>query len=498
MGTVIERTESKAVATIDGKPFEVGQIVDENSNIEAQFCIPTWLRDAQIKHSIERVKKRIQPVIIIKPDPIAIVCFGPSLNITWPELKNFKYIMTCSGSHKFLREKGFTPTWHVDVDPRPHKVKLIGDDISPDTEFLIASCCHPKLFDHLEAHNAKITLWHSYSGESGDEVLKIIPRGEWVLSGGSNVGLRAIIIARFMGFTNIHLFGLDGNFPKDGLRHASEHPNAPMEYIITYIDGVEYFTTPAYYLCAKQFFFEWSLLPDVNMTLHGDGMIQHMAFNKLRNRLVDKRVPASSIAFLTPPDTISRDYIYQNKMLHSMDPGYGCSGMSYVTRVRDLYNEIGARTLLDYGCGKGMLAKGLDFPIWEYDPAIDGKDEIARPADLVTCIDILEHIEKEFLDKALIDIRRCTRKLCFVILNTDPSSKTLPDGRNAHLIQENLEWWIKTLNKYFYIHSANKISVTDYPELNKEPRQIERIEILMSSKEEIGNGKNGKDDIKTL
>lgn len=499
MDTVLEHNETIPTATIDGKPYTKGQVVDEKSEVEAQYCIPTWLRDAQVKLSIQRIKKRIQPVIVVKQEPLALVCFGPSLNETWPELKNFKYIMTCSGSYKFLREKGFTPTWHVDVDPRQHKVKLLGDDISQDTEFLIASCCHPVLFDHLESHNANITLWHSYSGESGDVVLKVIPRGEWVLTGGSNVGLRALIIARFLGFTNIHIFGLDGNFPKDGNTHASAHPNSPKEYIITHVDGIEYFTTPAFFLCARQFFHEWSLLPDVNITLHGDGMIQHMAYNKMRNRLVDKRVPASSIAFLTPPDTISRDYIYQNKMLHSMDPSYGCSSLSYVSKVRDLYNEIGARTLLDYGCGKGMLARNLDFPIWEYDPAIEGKDETARPADLVICIDVLEHIEQDFLDKALIDIKRCTKKLCFVILNTELSSKTLPDGRNAHLIQKPLDWWIKKIDNYFYIHSAKTVSVTEYPtDPINEPRIIERIEIQISPKEEVENGKNGKNDIKTL
>lgn len=486
-----EYEEGKPVVTIDGKPMQVGQLVPEDANVEASYCIPHWLRNEQIKLSIQRIKKTIQPVIVVKPDPVALVCFGPSLNQTWPELKNFKYIMTCSGSHKFIREKGFTPTWHVEVDPRAHKIELIGDDISPDTEFLIASTCHPKLFDHLEKHGAKITLWHPYNGESGDDVLKIVPRGEWVLTGGSNVGLRALVITRFLGFTNIHLLGMDGNFERDGLRHAAPHPNAPKEYVRFRVDDIEYFTTPAYLICAKQFFHEWSLLPDVNITLHGTGMIQHMAFNKMRDRLVDKRIPASSIAFLTPPDTISRDYIYQNKMLHSMDPSYGCSALSYVSMVRDLYNEIHARTLLDYGCGKGMLARNLDFPIWEYDPAIEGKNDTARPSDLVACIDVLEHIELDFLDKVLQDIRRCTKKLCYVVLSEGPSSKTLPDGRNAHLIQKNKEWWVKTLEQYFNIITAENVIVTMFPtDAVKEPDRIQRTIIKMTPKEELSNGKN--------
>jgi hypothetical protein len=475
--------EGKPVATINGKPFVVGQEIKGDEVIDAQYCIPNWLKDEQIRLSIERVKKRIKPVIVTKPDPIALVCFGPSLKESWPDLKNFKYIMTCSGSHKFIREKGFTPTYHVDVDPRPHKVALIGDDISPDTEFLICSTCHPKLFDHLESHNANITLWHGYDGSDADEVLKVIPKGEWVITGGSNVGLRALVICRFLGFTNIHLFGMDGNFEKDGLRHAAEHPNAPKEYITTVIDGITYYTTPAYYLCAQQFFHEWSLLPDVAITLHGTGMIQHMACNKMRDRIMDVKVPASSIAFLTPPNTISRDYIYQNRLLHSMDPDYGLSGANYISRVRDLYHDIDARTLLDYGCGKGALGMALDFPIWEYDPAIEGKDRSARPADLVTCIDVLEHIEPEFLEETLQDLKRCTKKMCFVVLNTGKSGKTLPDGRNTHLIQQSMEWWLGRLSKYFDLLSAGVEEVNEFQADTKlPPRKIRRIIIKMVPK----------------
>jgi hypothetical protein len=386
-----------------------------------------------------------------------------------------------------VREKGITPTYHVDVDPRQHKAQLIGDDISSETEFLMCSICHPKVFDHLEKYTNNITLWHGYDGNNADEVLKIIPKGEWVLTGGSSVGLRALVICRFLGFTNIHIFGMDGNFPKDGLRHASYHPNAPKEYVTVDIEGITYYTTPAYYLCAQQFFHEWKLLPDVNITLHGNGMVQHMAFNKMKYKLLDVRAPASSIAFLTPPNTISRDYIFQNKMLHSMDPSYGCSAANYITMVRDLYNNSGFKTLLDYGCGKGTLSRGLDFPIWEYDPAIEGKDQVARPADLVVCIDVLEHIEFDYLDYVLKDLKRCTNKLCFATICSVPSSKVLSDGRNAHLIQQDIDWWRDVLSKFFIIDYSEELSVDEYNNENRMTSKVKRIIMRLIPKNEEDN-----------
>src|SRR5438045_9251152 len=120
------------------------------------YCIPTWLKNEQIRVNVKTVRERIEPGEL-KAEPIAIVCYGPSLNDTWEKIREFKYVMTCSGAHKFCVERGIIPTHHIDVDPREHKVELIGQP-QKETEYLIASTCHPKLFAHLEGYNVK--LWH--------------------------------------------------------------------------------------------------------------------------------------------------------------------------------------------------------------------------------------------------------------------------------------------------------------------------------------------------
>jgi hypothetical protein len=246
----------------------------ETEKLEVTYCIEGWLRDQQIKMTCSRYSNRIQPAKQLQAEPIALVCFGTSLNKTWEEIKKFKYVMSCSGSHKFLREKGITPTWHIELDPRPHKIQLIGDDISPDTEFLMASCIHPKVFDHLEKYNAKINIWHTYSGEDKAHLPLVYPRGDWVLTGGANVGLRAMVMCRFLGFTNIHIFGMDGSFPAEGLKHASFHPNICKDHIIAEYEGKQYATTTAFLECARMTFHEVEQLPDVNFTFYGEGLVQ--------------------------------------------------------------------------------------------------------------------------------------------------------------------------------------------------------------------------------
>lgn len=424
------------------------KIVDaEKTELKVGYCIPDWLREEQMKASIARFTERIKPYQGTRTEPVAIVCFGPSLNQTWEKIKDFKYIISCSGAHKYLRDRGLTPTWHVDVDPRAHKAELIGDDISSDTEFLMASCCHPKVFDHLEKHNAKITLWHTYSGESTAMMPLIYPRGEWVSTGGANVGLRAFMIARLLGFKELHIFGMDGSFPQDDkVKHAAPHPNSGKGYIVAQYEGKDYCTTTAFLECARGTFHELRMLPDTNVIFYGDGLIQDMAKKKIPEiKYKDK----ADIAFYLAP-TISADYIAQNVTLHQ-NPEYGVTVFRHIETIKKIYEKTESRSLLDYGCGKGLLAKSLDFPIWEYDPAVAGKNNPPRPADLVVCVDVLEHIEPDYLDATLIDLSRCIKKVGYFIIAAVPSTKNLPDGRNSHLIIQGLDWWKEKLKEYFLI-----------------------------------------------
>ena len=109
-----------------GKPQSVG------------YCIPEFLRDLQIQANVARPNVgRIERVDELRQHPIALVNFGPSLGQTWEAIRDFKYVMSCSGAHQFLVDHGIIPTWHVDVDPRAHKVKLLGTP-QRETEYLDA------------------------------------------------------------------------------------------------------------------------------------------------------------------------------------------------------------------------------------------------------------------------------------------------------------------------------------------------------------------------
>ncbi len=155
------------------------------------------------------------------------------------------------------------------------------------------------------------------------------------------------------------------------------------------------------------------------------------------------------------PTVISDGYLRQQQELHK-NPHYGEASLGYARIVLQLMKGCGARSLSDYGAGKRNLARalgelGLDgFDYFPYDPAFPEYGE-PRPADLVACIDVLEHIEPEHLHNVVAELRGLVKKLGFFTIHMGPAMKVLPDGRNAHLIQRPSSWWLPLLCHHFEV-----------------------------------------------
>jgi hypothetical protein len=417
--------------------------LDINQPQEVRYCVPEWYRDANIRYAIANVKDRIQPGER-REEPIAVVGFGPSLTDTWEQIKQFKYVMTCSGSHKFLLERGIVPTWHVEVDPREHKIALLGQP-HPDVEYLVASACNPKYIDHLAGH--KVKIWHVYDPK--DEGIRLLPPAEWAVTGGCDVGLRALAISAFLGFRDVHVFGLDGS-ARGEERHAAEHPYGKQKFMPLELNGKTFYTTPGMLEAARQTVHELRQLPAVKFTFYGEGLTQELTKGYQPNTEEPARPMENLIAF-AKPELISSEYRALNAQLHRENVAYGVSGEKYAKIILDLSKSLKTKNILDYGCGKGLLGKAIPWAIAEYDPAIPGKEESPKPADIVACTDVLEHIEPDKLEFVLDDLRRCVRLVGFFVIHTGPAMKTLPDGRNTHLIQKGKAWWSKRLRKHFKV-----------------------------------------------
>lgn len=159
--------------------------------------------------------------------------------------------------------------------------------------------------------------------------------------------------------------------------------------------------------------------------------------------------------------TISEDYRAEQQKLHK-NPKYGVASLSFAPVVRSLLRLGKCTSLSDYGAGKQNLKKALRLrdggavQYQPYDPAFP-EYGTPRPADLVTCIDVLEHIEPESLETVLSEISSISRRLAFLTVHTGPAKKQLSDGRNAHLIQESTGWWLNRFDPHFDVLHVQQV-----------------------------------------
>lgn len=145
------------------------------------------------------------------------------------------------------------------------------------------------------------------------------------------------------------------------------------------------------------------------------------------------------------------EYLAQQATLHATGQ-YGKASLAYGEVVSELVEATGAKTLLDYGCGSlRSLSTVLNCDVLYqgYDPAVPAFSKDPDRAELVVCIDVLEHIEPDCLPAVLDHLASKCERLAFLTIHTGPAAKLLDDGRNAHLIQKDADWWLPLLMARF-------------------------------------------------
>lgn len=135
--------------------------------------------------------------------------------------------------------------------------------------------------------------------------------------------------------------------------------------------------------------------------------------------------------------------------------------------VGEMIDLMGIDHLLDYGCGHNLslqenLKPQRQFKYQCYDPGVPEYAEPPEPAELVVCIDVLEHIEPDCLEEVLDHLESLTQQVLFATVHTGPAGKVLPDGRNAHLIQKPAEWWLPRFMERFTMQGFHARSITGF------------------------------------
>ena len=238
-----------------------------------------------IKANVKRPLKRFHEHrefknIKSKHQRIAIVGGGPSLKTTLQELRDFETILVAGSPHDYLISHGIIPDFCAICDPDPISANYLKYPRN-SVEYFIASGCDSKVFDTLK--DKQVYMWHCY-GDMYVDFFREIEPGCHLIGGGCTIGLRAINLAIMMGYTNIHLFGMDSCMKEDeyhaygledkeelkglgGLMEVKIDPNSNKKYKVAgyQLAQAEHFA---------DFFFEYHNM--VSFTFHGDGLLRDL------------------------------------------------------------------------------------------------------------------------------------------------------------------------------------------------------------------------------
>lgn len=157
---------------------------------------------------------------------------------------------------------------------------------------------------------------------------------------------------------------------------------------------------------------------------------------------------------------ISEDYKNQMKQLH--EEGMGKNSRRAVPRLHripEFLQQYQPETLLDFGCGQGgvhrFLNEQTDILADGFDPCVEEFETMPNEVfDVLISVDVMEHIELDKLEEVLKLIDSKFSKAAYLDIHSGPAAEILPDGRNAHLIQEGPEWWIEQIEKHMNVKVA--------------------------------------------
>jgi len=251
------------------------------SGVRAVGAMDSDERWEQVKGNAERIRARIRPAEA--HDRLAVIaCYGPSLSSTVEAIREETDadVVSVSGSHDFLIERGIVPKYHVECDPRPHKTQNM-DAAHPGVIYLIASAVHPNYFDKLEGHDVR--LWHISTHEHALRIVdELGESARFMISGGGSVGLRAIPLLYAMGYRRFHIHGMDCSFSvaDDGdtvLQWAGKHAGKRQDICEVACGERRFISSPILLTYATGFFETVQAARDIEIRLYGDGLLQAMA-----------------------------------------------------------------------------------------------------------------------------------------------------------------------------------------------------------------------------
>ncbi len=249
------------------------------------------VEDAVVLDHIRSSIRRGHPQMVASNGPryerVCLVGSGPSLESTLDDLRaavlEGAKVVAMNGSAEWCMDHHIRPSAHVILDARATNARFVAHAI-PRCAYLIASQCHPAVWDALEGRD-NVWIFHPVFGqERMKESLDAYYMGRWQpVLGGCTVATRALWLMVLQGYRRFDVYGVDSCW-MNGQHHAFDQPENEKDkmYDVTLEpDGrPELRRTFQASLWHLKQFEDWMEMlrhhgSQWSMVVHGDGMLAH-------------------------------------------------------------------------------------------------------------------------------------------------------------------------------------------------------------------------------
>jgi hypothetical protein len=191
--------------------------------------------------------------------PGVVVCgTGPTLPKSMFRIKELVRrgyaVIAVKQAIRILAEASVKVDYSVAMDPTERQIKKT--PIDPNVTYLVATSCHPRMFDYLKKNKVNVEVFHSACGASEpglgelDIYDKYFPSQDnsFVASGGFTVVNRAVAVAEHLGAKRIYVAGAPfgwrekGTYYESSVKEAAGNASGPTLDDKALVDGKMWYT----------------------------------------------------------------------------------------------------------------------------------------------------------------------------------------------------------------------------------------------------------------
>lgn len=224
-----------------------------------------------IKTNAARKLPEFTPIPIAHNGHMVLVGSGPSVADELDSIREQKYkgrtIVAIKGAHDWLIENNVMPDVCIMLDPQAKITNCVKHKQKNGILYLIASQCHPDVFEDLKDY--PVMIWHALSMIGEQEILP----DKCLVGGGTTTGLRALNIGWSWGFRSFHLYGYDSCI-RDGAKRVNG--DKPGKIIEVFCGNRKFEANPAMAAQANEFQEMLKIFKGIRVRTYGDGLIQEI------------------------------------------------------------------------------------------------------------------------------------------------------------------------------------------------------------------------------